>query len=326
MGRRSGQKTILILGVFLLLFSLAVAGGTAWAGYPEKSIRLVIGFAPGGIADLMGRALAQHVNPHLGGKVYVENVAGAGGAIGFRAGAKADPDGYTLTVMVNSIAVGPHIVKGYPTYDLFDFICIVAQNPLMILVKTDSSFKTVEDLVTFAKAHPGKISSCHAGVGSLAHIAVAAFANAAGVKLTLVPYKGTGPCLTAAVGGHVDVAPGGVNEAMALLEGKKLRPLVVLATKRFPGLPDVPAAGELGYDAVINQWLGIAVPKGTPEEIKATLLEAFRKAAEERSLRKFMAQVGLEQIFLGPKESTQLVKGYNDYFKDVVANIGLQAK
>lgn len=320
------QKNFFVSMAFLVIFFFGFGSGSIWAGYPEKSIKLIIGFAPGGITDLMGRALAQHVNPHLGGKVYVENISGAAGAIGFRAGAKADPDGYTLTVMVNSIAVGPHIVKGYPRYDLFDFICIVAQNPLMILVKAESPFKTIEDLIAYAKANPGKISGCHAGVGSLAHIAIAAFANAAGVKFTLVPYKGTGPCLTAAVGGHVDCAPGGVNEAMAFLEAKKLRPLIVLANKRFFVLPDIPAAGEFGYDSVINQWLGIGVPKGTPEEVKSILLEAFRKTMEDKNLRKFMDQVGLEQIFLDPRDSTQLVKGYNDYFKNVVTKLGLEAK
>jgi tripartite-type tricarboxylate transporter receptor subunit TctC len=317
------RKIIVRLLPLLLSFGIVC---TSWAEYPEKSIKLIIAFAPGGITDSVGRAMAVYVNPYLGGKIYVENVSGAGGGIGFRVGAKAAPDGYTLTAMVNSIAVGPHIIKGYPPYELFDFICIVAQNPMLILVKKDSPFNSAKDLVAFAKEKPGKLSGCTSGVGSLSHISIAAFAHAAEFQINLVPYKGAGPCLTALAGGHIDVAPGGVNEIIPLLEAGKLRPVVVLGEKRYWMLPEIPTAKELGYDVVINQWIGIGVPKGTSAEIRAELLQAFRKGTEGEKFRDFLKKMGMEYYFLGPSESHKLVSESDEYFKTIITQMGIQPK
>jgi tripartite-type tricarboxylate transporter receptor subunit TctC len=185
-----------------------------------------------------------------------------------------------MTLISAAIATGPVLVKDYPTFDLFDPICIVAKDPVMLSVKMDSRFKTAGDLISYAKASPGVVTVGHAGVGSVNHMGDVAFEKAIGTKFNLVPYKGTGPALVAGIGGHVDVSSSGGTEALTYVEGKKLRPLVVFATERSRLYPDVPIAKELGYDVALYQWSGVAVPKGTPEEVKAVLVEAFRKTFE----------------------------------------------
>jgi tripartite-type tricarboxylate transporter receptor subunit TctC len=320
------RRILLVSVFFLVVFSFTFGECFAGAKYPEKKIRLVLAFAPGGGSDMTGRALTRYVNPYLDKRVYAENVVGGGGAIGFREGAKASPDGYTLTMMVTSLTVGPHMVKDFPSYDLFDPICLVAVDPVTLTVKLDSSFKTVKDLISYAKAHPGMVSVSHAGVGTVTHLEIEAFGEAIGAKFNLVPYQGSNPALIAAAGGHVDAAASGCSEAMSLIEGKKLRPLITFGNKRSRLYPDVPMAKELGYDVVIYLWRGIGVPKGTPNEVQDVLVEAFRKAIEDEECKKLMGQMGLETIYLASEEARRWLKDQSDFFKSTVIKAGLQIK
>jgi tripartite-type tricarboxylate transporter receptor subunit TctC len=318
-------KRIVFISLFILVgLSLVFGVDSIWAKYPEKKIRFVAAFAPGGGSDLVARTLAKYVNPYLDNRVYVENVVGAGGAIGFREGAKASPDGYTLTMIVTGLTVSPHVVKDFPSYDLFDPICIVAQDPMILTVGMENRFKTIQDLIFYAKVNPGRVSVSTAGVGSVNHLEIAAFADAIGAQFNIVPFKGSNPALVGALGGHVDVATSGCSEAISLVEGKKLRPLVVFGTKRSRLYPDVPTARELGYEVVIYMWRGVGVPKGTPKEVKAVLVEAFRRTMEDEECKKFMDQIGLERIYLGSEEAAAWLKAQNDFFKNVVTKIGLK--
>ncbi|MCX5908318.1 MAG: tripartite tricarboxylate transporter substrate binding protein, partial [Deltaproteobacteria bacterium] len=226
----------------------------------------------------MARALTKFVNPYLNNRVYVENIAGASGAIGFREGAKSAPDGYSLTMLVTTIMSAPNVTKGFPTYDLFDPLCVVAQDPTMMSVRTESQFKTISELIAYAKAKPGQLSVATAGVGAIDHLYLAAFAKMIGTDFNFVPYKGAGPATVAGAGGHAEAVGSGYSEAYTLLSGKKLRPLVVFTNERSPLYPDVPTAKELGYDLVVYLWRGVGAPKGMIKEVKDTLTEAFRKA------------------------------------------------
>ena len=187
----------------LVCFCLTWPTDSVWAKYPEKNIEFVVAWEPGGGVDLVARALTQYVNPHLGGKVFVKNVPGSGGVIGFREAVKATPNGYTIMMMSPAIMVGPHVMKGHPPYDLLDPICVVAQDPATLMVKPDSPLRTVQDLIAQAKAEPGKVSVSMFGFGSMSHLEMAAFEKATGTSFNLVPYKGTVPSMTAAMGGHV---------------------------------------------------------------------------------------------------------------------------
>lgn len=313
--------------VVALGFALVLSGAgcdLSWAKYPEKKIRLIVPFAPGGGADIMARALHKYANPYLGGRLYVENIAGASGAIGWREAARADPDGYTLTMMVTTMMTAPHITKNFPTYDLFDVIGVTAQDPGMFSVKIDSRFKTIQELIAFAKANPGKLVVSTAGVGAIDHLYISAFAKSIGADFNYVPYKGAGPAVVAAAGGHADAVGSGYSEAFNLLQGKKLRPVLVFTPHRFPNYPDIPTSTEIGQPLVIYHWRAVGAPKGIPPEAKGVIVEAFKKAVENPEFQKMVKDLGLEPAFLGPNEAGPFLKKQNDFLSGIAKKIGLQ--
>jgi tripartite-type tricarboxylate transporter receptor subunit TctC len=315
---------LLIHVVFPIVFFFMFLVNFVWAAYPDRKIRFIIPFEPGGLSDTTARAVVRYANPHLGGRLYVENITGAGVATGSWECLNAPPDGYTLTLLVTSTIVGPYINKKSPPYDLFDPICIVALDPLTVSVKTDSRFRTGADLIAFAKSHPGDVTLGTAGFGTIHHIGVEAFAGATGAKFTQVPFKGSGPSVVAAIGGHVDGAMASCFSVRPYVDGKKLRVLAVLDTKRSLLYPEIPTAKELGYDAVAVTFQGIGVRKGTPEEVKAVLVEAFRKATEDEGYKKLMDQMGLERLYLAPKEAVPWLKSQHDFIKDLATKLGLK--
>jgi tripartite-type tricarboxylate transporter receptor subunit TctC len=308
---------------FLTILSLTLAV-CSWAKYPEKKIRFIAAFAPGGGADIMARAVTKFANLHLGGRLYVENIPGASGAIGFREGAKSAPDGYTLVMMVTSIMAAPHVTKNFPTYDLFDPICVAAQDPTMFSVKTDSRFKTIQDLIAYSKANPGMLSVATAGVGAIDHLYIAAFAKSIGTTFNFVPYKGAGPATVAAAGGHAEAVGSGYSEAFSLMTGKKLRPLVIFTNTRSPLFPDVPTAKEIGHDLSVMLWRAVVVPKGTPQDVKDVLVSAFKKAVEDAEFQKMVKEMGLEPAFIGPSETIPFLQKQNDFLSGIANKIGLQ--
>lgn len=313
----------------ILIFCLAAGwlmGGAhaSWAKFPDRKIRFIVPMAPGGGADTLARTVTRFANPYLQEKLYVENVTGGGGAIGFREGAKAAPDGYTLTMLVTTITIAPHVTKGFPTVDLFDPICILATDPMMLTVHIESPYKTVAELIAYAKANPGKLSAGTSGQGSPGHLGMAAFADATGTQFTYVPFKGSAPVLAAAAGKHIDVGTSTCSEAIALVGGKKLRPLVVLNPDRSPLFPEVPTTKEIGLTLFLNYWRAMAVPKGTPSEVKTVLVEAFRKAMEKEEVKKFLDQQGLNRVFLPPEQAGPWLKNQHEFFGKIAKKIGLE--
>jgi tripartite-type tricarboxylate transporter receptor subunit TctC len=320
------KKSFLITALGLTMVLCWMGTDSAWAKYPEKKIRLIVPFAPGGGADIMARALYKYANVHLGGRLYVENIAGASGAIGWREAAKADPDGYTLCMMVTTLMTAPHITRDFPTYDLFDVIGVTARDPGMFSVKSDSRFKNIQELIAFAKANPGKLVVSTAGVGAIDHLYISAFAKSIDAEFTYVPYKGAGPAVVAAAGGHADAVGSGYSEAFNLLKGKKLRPVVVFTSKRFADYPDIPTAAEIGHEMVVYHWRAVGAPRGIPSEVKGVLVEAFGEAVRNPEFQKMVRDMGLEPNFLGPDEAAPFLKEQNDFFTGIARKIGLEPK
>lgn len=319
-----GRKILLMSVLFLVSFYFVFGVDFVWAKYPEKQIRLIVSFVPGGSSDLLARGVVRYVNPYLDDKVYVENIGGAGGAIGLRECMKATPDGYTIALLSPSIMTGPYSIKNYPAYDSFDPICIVTSESRMMLVKWDSPFKTLTDLISYAKANPQKLTAATTGVGSIQHVGMSAFENATGTKFTLVPYKGDGEGLVAAMGGHVDSSMGACSVIIQYVQGKKLRPLVLFSPKRHSVLKEVPTAKELGYDLDLTAPFAIAAPKGIPQEVKNVLVDAFRKASDNKGFKDFLVSVGQEAGFLGPEEAVLLYKKNNEFYKSMATQLGLK--
>jgi putative tricarboxylic transport membrane protein len=322
MDRKSFKWAALCLAAAWLI----CGAGAAWAKFPEKKIRLIVPVSPGGGADTLARMVTRHANAFLQDKMYVENVTGGGMAIGFREGAKAVPDGYTVTFLVTTITTAPHVIKDYPTVDLYDPICILATDPMMLSVHIDSPHKTIADLVAFGKANPGKLSVGTPGQGSVGHLGMAFFADATGSQYTYVPFKGSAPLLAAAAGKHVDVATSTCSEGISLVGGKKLRPLLVFNEERSPLYAEVPTTKEMGLDLFISYWRAMAVPKGTPADVKAVLVEAFRKAMEKEEVKKFLEQQGLNRVFLPPEKAGPWLKKQHQFFGNISRKIGLEPK
>lgn len=320
---RTTRINMLLCVVFLSIFFCIWRTDLLWAKYPENKIRVIAMFVPGGVTDVTARVLARYVNPYLGNKVYVENVTGGGGAIGWREGAKAAPDGYTLTMLTTALVVGPNVIKGFPTYELYDPICVVNFESRVILTKWDGRFKTFADVASYAKKNPGELTGGTPGMGTLAHIGWAAL-DAAGVKITVVPYKGDGDSAIAAMGGHIDLTSVSSPAARPYVDGNKLRPLAVMGKNRYAVYPNVPTLMELGYNVQIEAFTGVGVPKGTPQQIKEILAEAFRKATENEDYKKTIDQVGLEPVYLGLSEAGPWIKMISDRYKELSIKAGLK--
>ncbi len=319
------RKKVVWLSVLAAVISwFALNPDLVWAKYPEKKIRYIVPYAPGGFTDNSSRTLVRFMNNYLGNRIYVENVQGAAAAIGLREVGKAAPDGYTMGCYALTVLTGPLVVKDYPTWDTIDPICMVACDSSMIVVREESRFKTIKDLMTYVKAHPGEVTFGHSGVGSMSHIQNVAFAEAAGLKFRWVPYKGANPAVVAAMGGHVDVAGATVSDVHSYVQAKQLRPLVIYKEKRTPFFPDVPTSREIGYDLVLGMWSGPGVPHGVPADIRKTILEAARKATDEEAYKKAMDQMGFERVFWPTEEAVPKIKALNDFYKDIGAKMGLK--
>jgi tripartite-type tricarboxylate transporter receptor subunit TctC len=318
------RRRFVLLGILLaVIFSFTLNLESVWARYPEKKIRYIVPYAPGGFTDNSSRTLVRFMNPHLGNRIFGDNVAGAAGAIGMREAAKAAPDGYTLACYILTMMTGPLVVKDYPTWDTLDPICIVASDSSMIIVREESRFKTIKDLIDYAKAHPGEVTFGHSGVGSMSHIQNVAFAESAGLKFRWVPYKGANPAVVAAMGGHVDVAGATVSDVSSYVQAKQVRPLVIYKEKRFPFFPDVPTAREIGHDLVLGMWSGPSVPHGLPGDVRKILLDAARMATEDEGYKKAMDQMGFERVFWPNEEAIPKIKALNEFYKNMGAKMGL---
>jgi len=257
---------ILVLLALALIVAAAGAQGTA---YPAKPVRIVVPSSPGGGTDILARVLAQKLSESQGQQFVVENRPGAGQVIGIEAVARSAPDGYTLLMAASAIVIN-EVLYAKPPYDtLRDFVPVTlgASLPNILVVHPALPVKSVRELIALAKARPGQLNYSSAGSGTSPHLSMELFRLMAGITLTHVPYKGTGPATVDLVAGQVQLSMPNVLTALPQIKGGKLRGLGVTSAKRATGLPDIPAIAETlpGYEAI--QWYGLLAPAGTPREI-----------------------------------------------------------
>ncbi len=289
--------------VVLTLFSLAAGA----QDYPSRPITMIVPFPPGGVADIVGRPLAATMEKALRQPVVVVNRTGAGGAVGMAAAAKSAPDGYTILMALSSISIFPvsdRICGKAPAYELKEFapIALVTADPTVLVVRTDSPYKTLKDFVDAAKAKPGKINYSSSGVYGTLHVSMEIFANAAGIQLFHVPYGGGGPAVTALLGGQVEALASGPAAAIGQIRGGKMRALASWSTERLALLPEIPTFKELGYDAEFYIWSGVFVPAATPAPIVSRIREAVREAANSADFRSAMEKVSTPVSYLDAPE------------------------
>jgi tripartite-type tricarboxylate transporter receptor subunit TctC len=300
-------------GVFMkrLFYSAGVAVITvlctvflgASADYPTRPITIINPMPPGGGHDLVARGFAPVAEKLLGQPIVVTYKPGATGMVGGLAGAQASPDGYTLTVfstnvtaaMESEIAVGRK--PSFTRHDFTPIACFWFQ-PTLIVTYYDSPWKTLADLISDVKAKPGHYAFCSGGLYGMSHLPAEIFARATGLKFRHVPYQGGGPCLSALVGKHVDLATQYPGPSLGLIKGNKLRALAVQSDKRLKVLPDIPTCKELGIDAEWHGWVGLLVPKKTPMPVVERLREVAKKVAEDSSFIATIEKAGDEVRYM----------------------------
>lgn len=318
-----------------LAIALAATGALAPAAYaaafPEKPIRLVVPFAPGGGTDLIARTVGVTMSQDLGQPVIIDNKPGGGTIIGSDTVAKSAPDGYTMVMATFAHAVNPsiHAKLPYATDKAFAPVMLVGQSPNVLVVRPDSPYKTVQDLIAAAKAKPGKISFASQGPGTSAHLAGELFKSLAKVDLNHIPYRGAGPAITDLLGGQVDVMFATASAVGSLLENGKLRAIAVTTAKRStsPVLAKVPTIAESGVPGyVAESWYGLFVPAGTPAPVIARLNAAARKAVQTEAFRKRAETEGLEVSAGTPEEFGRYVRAEEVRWSRVVKQANITAE
>ena len=300
----------------------------AQAAWPSRSITIVVPFAPGGQADLAARPLALGLTKILGQSVVVDNRAGAGGAIGAAAVAKAEPDGHTLLMALSAVAVLPEAerVSGRkPTYEMSQFtpIARVLGDPNLLIVPAASPYKTVKDFVDDAKQRPGQVSYASAGNFGASHLCMEMFCNAAGIKLLHVPYRGGGPALAALLGGQVTATAQGAGPLKGYSDEGKLRVLATFGAERHSAFPDAPTFREAGYDNVVFYvWAGLFVPSAVPADVVSKLRKAVGTVMTDPQTIEIFKNAGSPPAYLDTTEFSAYVEQDSKRLIATVQKIG----
>ncbi|MPZ45910.1 MAG: tripartite tricarboxylate transporter substrate binding protein [Betaproteobacteria bacterium] len=297
-------------------------------GYPDRPIRLVVPLAPGGTTDILARLVAQRLTATLGQPVIVDNRPGAGGNIGNEVVARSAADGYTLLMAAPPLVINPGLYAkvGYRPVDDYTPISLIASVPVVLAVNPGVQARSVRELLTLAKAHPGKYNYASSGVGGTPHLAGALFASMAAVDIVHVPYKGSGPALTDLLGGQVHMQFSGLPPLLPFIRSGKLRALGVASTKRTPALPEVPTiveAGLAGYEA--TSWQGLSAPARLPREITALLNATLVKFIAAPETRARFAELGAEPVGSSPAEFARFIKVEFDKWGPVIRQTGARA-
>ena len=313
--------------VFALTLSTIILSGslpaTAQERWPAKPVRMIVPFAAGGSTDVLARLLGQKLSTLWGQPVVIENKAGAGGNLGADAVAKSSGDGYTLLMASGSIAINPHIYKRMPFDTRKDLLPIsnVAGGPMLVVVPDRSPVKTVKELISLAKEKPGRLNFGSAGVGSQVHLAGESFANAAGIEITHVPYKGEAVAYNDLIAGQIDVMVGNFAAASALVGPGRLRALAVTSKERAPQMPDIPTVAESGLPGFENTgWFGLFAPAGTPAEIIAKVQRDVATVMAETDTKARLYVQGMTPIANTSKEFAVTMDAELERWATVVKN------
>ncbi|TCU98535.1 tripartite-type tricarboxylate transporter receptor subunit TctC [Paracandidimonas soli] len=313
--------------VLTMAAGIATALGTTAAqaaDYPSQPIRVIVPFAPGGSTDIVARIVTQRMAQELGQTLVVENKGGAGGAIGAAEAARAKPDGYTLSIAtVSTMAVNSACRPNDLPYDpLKDFVPVTnfANVPNVIEANPKFPAKNFKELVQILKDNPGKYSHGSSGTCSILHLFGEAFKLSTGTDAIHVPYKGSGPAVTDAVGGQIDLMFDNLPSSMAQIQAGNLRALAIAWPERLAALPDVPTLAEEGYPE-LNQpaWYGLLAPKGTPDEIVKKLRDAAVVALKDPAVIETLEKQGAAPSGNTPEEFAKEIKEQYDWAKDIVA-------
>jgi tripartite-type tricarboxylate transporter receptor subunit TctC len=324
----------IVVGAIVAGLALLAAGGAASAqdaerAYPTKPVRVLVPFPPGGAVDIVARTIGDELMRRWGQSVVIENRPGAGGVIATQALAGSAPDGYTLILVATGHALNPHFYVKLP-YDSFnDFtpISLVGSSPNMMLVRNDSPFRSVTDVLTAARQRPGYLSYGHAGNGTSPHLAGELLKYLARVNIAAIPYKGGAPSLNDLIGGHVPITFNNIPESIAQVKAGAIRSLGVTTATRSPVLPDVPTiaeAGVPGYDTGV--WWGFLAPAGIPAEVRAKLARDCAEAVKVPAVVERLRTLGATPVGSTPEEFADFMRAENEKWGPVIKAAGIKAE
>ena len=285
----------------ILLLGLMLAAGSAGAQYPNRPVKMIIPFAPGGASDFVGRILQPRLGELLGQQVVIENRAGASGNIGLEAAARAAPDGYSIYLgNVGTVAINPGVFPKLPVNPVKDFVAItqVVDVPGVLVAHPSFVPNTLKEFVAYAKYYPGRLNYASPGSGSQNRLEMEVVRRAEGLDMVHVPYKGgAGPAVTGLIGGETHLMFTTVSSALGHIKGGRLKALVVVSAKRLARLPDVPTMVEAGYrDSTSGSWQGVFVPAGTPKEIVERLYAVLLQTMKTPDVVERLAKGGVEVV------------------------------
>jgi tripartite-type tricarboxylate transporter receptor subunit TctC len=311
------------------LMLLACAGLPAVGhaqNYPERPLRLIVPFSPGGTSDLVARIMAQKLGDDLGQTVIVDNRGGAGSTLGVNIATKSTPDGYTLLVAHIALAINQTLYSKLPYNALTDLapIAKLGISPSAVVVNSNLPARNMKELIALAKKSPGKLNYGSAGIGSAGHLSVALLEHVAGIKLTQVPYKGGGPSVAATISGEVQLAIPVMASAANHVKAGRLRMLAVTSAKRTQAFPDVPTAQEAGVSGYIYEtWFGLFTPAGVPKSIVARLNQGAVKALGMQDVRQQFLSQGLEADPSSPEELAKLLREDTAMWAKIIKSAGI---
>jgi tripartite-type tricarboxylate transporter receptor subunit TctC len=312
----------------LVLTALLFAASYALAAYPERTIRIIVPYAPGGNIDITARTIAPGMSEALGQQVVIDNRGGAGGTLGTDIGAKAAPDGYTLVLgSSGTLSTAPPLYPKLPYDPLKDFATtsLVSNVPLVLEVHPSIPARNVKEFIALAKTRPGKITMGSSGAGTTNHLSGELFQSATGTKLIHIPYKGSGPGLVDLIGGQIDIFFDQLSASIGFIQAGKLRPLAVTTIKRAAALPELPTldeSGLKGFDA--STWTGIVLPAATPRDVVLKLHGALSKTLKMKTVQDNFTRLGAETLESTPEEFARFMRADLDKWTKVVKQAGIK--
>jgi tripartite-type tricarboxylate transporter receptor subunit TctC len=297
-------------------------------GYPNRPIKWIVSFPPGGSTDVVARAMQPSLEKRLGQPVVIENRGGAGGNLGTDAVAKAAPDGYTIGFSAaGALAVNASLMEKMPFNVQKDLIPItlVGTSPFLLVASPKFDAKSLSEVLEAAKARPGQLTIGHGGNGTAMHLTAALLNQMGGISTTLVPYRGSGPVTADVVAGHIPLGITDAPTAIGQIKGGNVKPIAVSSMKRTPSLPEVPTFDELGlkgYESI--GWYGVVAPAGTPPDIVAKLNETFVATLREPEVAERIRSVGAEPRPMKPEQFDAFIKAETTKWADVIRKAGIK--
>jgi tripartite-type tricarboxylate transporter receptor subunit TctC len=308
-----------------MLVAVATAAGAQ--DYPAKPVRIIVGFAAGGIADLGGRLLAHHITQATGQQAVVENRSGAAGTTGLLAVAKAAPDGYTLGLVLNGqLVINPFVQKSMPFDAMKDLVPVAAigEAPQMIAISAGVPAKTLKEFVALAKSKPGSLHYGSAGPGSLPHLSAAEFVRQAGIDMVHVPYRGNQPATADLLAGRIQLLSSSIGGLRAGLQAGKIRLLLTATKERLAITPDVPTSAEAGIPGyLMTVWAGVVAPAGTPKPVVDRIHALVADMLKDQATRKRMAGAALDPMPMSQPEFAAFVKDEYGRWGRIVKDAGV---